>query len=304
MPSRQQSIPASRGGHRLPLNAGACQCLGPGAALPALQAELGPGPGGRAENRIESRVRPLANLASTAVLTMHPDDLPLFRRLLAMGVLAFAAALVWLAWPRLHASVLYLPVDTALARFQATREMPAAQIEGLLGRVGEVAAIHPHYRYLDGASRLHYLRAREPATAPWLREPALHQAVLAAEASLRRAPAQPYAWLRIAQARAARGGGAPESVVAPLKMSVFTGRVEPTLLLQRVELGYAYLPQLDAEARALLRDQTVLAWRVDERGFRARLAAGAIAGARLREVLGETQPAILDALEGHAHGLD
>ena len=81
------------------------------------------------------------------------------------------------------------------------------------------------------------------------------------------APAKPrHLAAHCAHARSALGQG-DDAVVPPLKMSILTGRVEPTLLLPRLELGLRYLGALDAEIIALLRDQAVLTWRVDPRRF-------------------------------------
>ena len=53
------------------------------------------------------------------------------------------------------------------------------------------------------------------------------------------APAQPRTWLRIAQARSWLRYP-PEQVIDALKMAIFTGRVEPSMLLTRLALGLAF----------------------------------------------------------------
>jgi hypothetical protein len=120
--------------------------------------------------------------------------------------------------------------------------------------------------------------------------------VKAGEESVRRAPAKPRAWLRIARLRAYLGQ-ADAQVIAPLKMSILTGRVEPTLLLSRLQLAYDYLPRLDPETRSLLRDQTVMAWRVNERSFRDYLRDGRIDIESVRGVLGNADAATLSEME-------
>jgi len=215
---------------------------------------------------------------------------------LGLGSMALAVLLLALAWPRLRASIEYLPVETALGNYYSSGAIPTAQLEGLAQRARDALALHDHYRYWNGLSLLTYLRALDAATPAWLRGPALHQSLDAAEEAIQRAPARPQIWLRIATVRA-HLGQAPERVIPPLKMSILTGRVEPTLLLPRLRLAYAYLPLLDLETRRLLRDQTLLAWRVDQREFVRDLGEGAIDFARVRQLLEQSDRALLKEME-------
>ena len=179
-------------------------------------------------------------------------------------VLVAAAFLVYLAWPRLHASLRYLPVDTAINRYYDTADVPALQLEGLQQRAADAIGIHPHHRYWDGLSLLHYLQATDTDNPLHKRREAFEESITAAEASLRRAPAQPRAWLRIAQARSWLRYP-PEQVIEALKMAIYTGRVEPSMFLTRLALGLAYMPRMDGEALAMLRDQVLLAWQLQPR---------------------------------------
>lgn len=219
------------------------------------------------------------------------------RRILALVVLVVAAVSLAFVMPRLQASLHYLPVDTAINRYFDSGELPSAQLPALARRAEEAIARYPHYRYYDGLSFIEYLRAIDLAGKPWLQRPALNRSVTAGLEALRRAPAKPRTWLRVARARAALDQGEGQ-VASALKMSILTGRVEPTLLLPRLELGYAYLEQLDAETVNLLRDQTLLAWRVDERAFRRSLEAGRLDLSRVKSVIGNNEDAIVREMEG------
>ena len=83
----------------------------------------------------------------------------------------------------------------------------------------------------------------------------------------------------------------------PLKMSILTGRVEPTLFLNRLQLAFIYLPRLDEETRSLLRDQAVLAWQVQPRAFQAYLRDGRIDIEQVRSVLGPADNDVLAEME-------
>ena len=102
---------------------------------------------------------------------------------------------------------------------------------------------------------------------------AFENAIVAAEASLQLAPAQPRTWLRIAQARSWLRYP-PEQVIDALKMAIFSGRVEPSMLLTRLALGLAYLPRMDGEGQAMMRDQVLLAWQLQPRELARALKAG------------------------------
>jgi hypothetical protein len=201
-----------------------------------------------------------------------------------------------LAAPRLQATLAYLPVDTALTRYFREGQIPSAQLTPLRARAETAIAHHPHYRYYDGLSQLNYLQALDAAGKPWLQRPALIRSLDAGLEAVARAPAKPRTWLRVARTRAALGE-TPSSVVDALSLSILTGRVEPTLLLPRLELGLIYAGALDEESRALLSDQALLAWRTQERAFRRALDEGRLDLSRLESVLGSRSETIVDALE-------
>lgn len=86
-------------------------------------------------------------------------------------------------------------------------------------------------------------------------------------------------------------------VVDSFAMSVYTGRVEPALLLARLRLGYARLGQLDEEARGLLRDQTMLAWRLQPREVTLALKRGELDLPRVASLFGPADADVLRELQ-------
>jgi len=170
-----------------------------------------------------------------------------------------ALALLGLSWPRLQASVRFLPVEQAIDRYYETREIPTHRMQTLLGFAGEAIELHDHYRFHDGQSFLHYLRGLDIYTPALERRAEYRKAEQAAMEVVRRAPAQPEAWLRIATVRAILRDE-PDEILEPWKMSIFTGRTHSTLLVPRVGVAVPYLEFMDPETRAMLRDQVLLAW--------------------------------------------
>ncbi len=186
---------------------------------------------------------------------------PVASSTLLVVVASAAITLLSLSWPRLQASFTYLPVDTAIKNYYASREIPSRQLPGLIKRAQQAIARHDHYRYREGLSTLYYLRGLDVRSPSLERRPAFERAIVEAENVVSVAPARPIAWQRIARIHAILGNSA-EKIIPPLKMSIYAGRVEPTLFIGRLELGYSYLASMDIEATALLRDQTLLTWKL------------------------------------------
>ena len=216
--------------------------------------------------------------------------------ILLIGVSAFI--LLSLSWPRLRASLRYLPVDTAILKYWETREANTGQLDALIVRAQESIALHDHYRYWGGLSELQILSGRDMAKPYWQRRQVLEQAIASSLEMVERAPAKPRAWLRIARTRAFLGYSQDE-VIPAWKMSILTGRVEPTLMLIRLELGLMYFNGLDDEAVSLLRDQAVLTWAVHRRAVLKRLESGALNIDRMREVLAGRNEDIIAEMEAH-----
>jgi hypothetical protein len=165
-----------------------------------------------------------------------------------------------LAWPRLAASYRYLPVEIAIQRYFDSREIPSDRLQVLI-RFATAALRHDdNYRYHDGLSLLHLLRALDLNTPALQRRDAYLASIEETKLSLEAAPAQPELWLRLANVRWILHEE-PQDILAPWKMSIFTGRTDSTLFAQRMEIGLAHREYMDSEAVAMLRDQLLLVWR-------------------------------------------
>lgn len=220
------------------------------------------------------------------------------RRILgvAPAFLLLALVLALTAWPRLQAAWVYQPVDSAIARYFESNTIPVAQLEALAARATQAISLQDHYRYHDGLSFIRYLQALDaPPGAPGQRE-ALALSLASAREVLRQAPANPATWLRAAQIEAVMGAPA-SAVVDDLAMSMLTGRVEPTLLLPRLELAYRYLAFLDDEGQALLLDQTALAWTVRRGSLARSLRDGRLDAATMSGFIGRSRPGLYTEME-------
>ena len=89
----------------------------------------------------------------------------------------------------------------------------------------------------------------------------------------------------------------PEDILAPWKMSIFTGRTDSTLFTQRMEIGLAHREYMDAEAVAMLRDQLLLAWRTQPGGLMGVLSKWDRDLAVTRPLIESTDPVALAEME-------
>jgi len=221
----------------------------------------------------------------------------LYRYTLMLTVGLSAVVLLTLSWPRLRASLNYLPVDTAISNYWKTRQIDNAQLDGLIKKAEESIAIYNHYRYQAGLSELKILSGQDMSRSLWQRRQAMEDAIKAAENVVRHAPARPREWLRIARAKEFLAYPA-EEIMPAFKMSILTGRVEPTLMLMRLELGLRQLPMMDDEAVRLLRDQALLTWANQKRPMQKRIESGHLNINQLRELLAESNPDVVREMDG------
>jgi len=102
-------------------------------------------------------------------LALMPEQSLTLRYTLIMIVGLASVTLLSLSWPRLQASLHYLPVDTAISKYWESREANTHQLDALIERTRECIALHDHYRYWDGLSELQTLSGHELARPYWQR---------------------------------------------------------------------------------------------------------------------------------------
>ncbi|MDT8320247.1 MAG: hypothetical protein RQ826_06925 [Xanthomonadales bacterium] len=226
----------------------------------------------------------------------HRAQIVLFTVAVSLALIVLA-----MAWPRLQAALEYLPVEAAIDRYHLDGQVPLDSLENLLDRARRSIEQHPQSRYWNGLAVLSYLQALDDRAPLARRREAFEQTTQAARQSLLLAPVQPRTWLYLALAQSSLSFRGADSI-APLKMSIYTGRVEPALLLSRLQLAYARFAQLDEEARGLLRDQTLLTFRLKPREFIGSVKAGDIDFQRVSSLLGPVAPGVLQEMEGSLAG--
>lgn len=211
-------------------------------------------------------------------------------------VVLMAVAVAVLAGPRVKASFRFLPVSRAMEGYLESRELPSSRMLTLIRFTEDSIALQDHYRFHDGLSFLYYLRGLDIHTPALERRPAYRRSEAEAIETVRQAPAQPEAWLRIASVRSILRDE-PETIIQPWKMSVFTGRTHSTLLVPRLEVALPYLAHMDGESRSMLKDQLLLAWQLKPRELLRILKSHDPQLLAAGELLEGTHPALLMEME-------
>jgi hypothetical protein len=198
------------------------------------------------------------------------DRSTLSRRLVALPVAVAAVALLLFAVPRTVGVLVSARSEPLLRALQDQRPVDVEQLQTL------AAALQGARVWVgDGRPRtdlgLAYLLLAEklPRNSPESAE-ALRRAIEALRDGLARAPANPYAWARLAYAEALAEGWSPRAVAA-LRLALITAPYEPRLLWSRLRMAFLAWPEMGPEDREMIFQQIRLAWRANPREL-ARLA--------------------------------
>lgn len=219
------------------------------------------------------------------------------RQLVFIVAIGLVTALVLLmAWPRFSAAIQFLPVERSIRSYYQSRVISTEEIRTLIQRAAKAQSVEDYYGYHSGLSLLHYLQATAPDVSLFERRNELDQAISEAELALAGAPLQPELWLRLVQA--GFGVFLPHDELAQSwRMAIWSGRVEPLHLLQRVQLGLALQPSLGPDGLDLLRDQILLAWNLNQHQFAQAMRQGRVSRKHVQFLLANTHPDVLADME-------
>ncbi len=224
-----------------------------------------------------------------------------FKKTLARySLLLFAAmlgiALLLLSTPRLRASLAFLPVETALRNHWDLRPISRERFPALIDAAEKSIAIHEDSQYFHGLGWMHYLHAIALGFDTAEAGESLGYAQQAFEARLRSSPVEPAEWLRLGWIHLLLRHPAGD-IMDCWKMSVFTGRAEHYLLLDRLKLGLHYTDYFDDDGLNLLRDQILLGWRYKKPEMTHYFSSRPFAVKKIRGLLFERAPELLAEME-------
>jgi hypothetical protein len=179
----------------------------------------------------------------------------------------FSAFLLATAVPSLIAALARVPADATVEALSGGSRSTPAELDALVA--GSAAALrfagNPRFA-TDMASALLRQALAAPAGSPERRR-LIEDTLQALRRGLAEQPANSFAWARLAETIALAEPD-PTAPLAAWRLSIDTAPAEPRLAAWRARFGAQRLAVLDADDRARLLRQTMLARSFDERGFR------------------------------------
>lgn len=220
------------------------------------------------------------------------------RQLTAFLLCGFLTVLVLvMSWTRFISSIQFVPVQQELRRYFSGNELATEELEQLLTQSHRAVDTLDYYAYHSALSLLYFLQAGSPEISLYNRNLLLQQSIDEARVSLRSAPLQPELWLRVVQAGFTLFMS-PRELSDNWRMAIWSGRVEPTHLMQRIQTGLALQSSLDDDGLILLRDQVLLAWNLKQPEMIRLIKQGKINRTRLELLLKKSHPDIVADMEG------
>lgn len=113
--------------------------------------------------------------------------------------------------------------------------------------------------YWQNKSLLYFALSNDLTISSQQRQIALLNAEQAVSNGLQLSPIDPYSWYRLGTIKIILGSSV-NSINDALRLSLYSGRVEPDLIMPRLIMGLAYFNQADQELQSLLIKQIPLAW--------------------------------------------
>ncbi len=173
--------------------------------------------------------------------------------------LVVGAVLLVAGIPRTIAAFTLLPGDPVLREIQNLFPVERDSLNVLIASQGRGLFFGETGRKWTDLGLAQLLLAREQGVQDGIGKETVSQAVASLKTGLALAPANPFAWTRLAYAQTLMTGPSP-SVASALRMAMLTARYEPRLLFIRLELSLRSWSYFRAEDRELVYQQVRFAW--------------------------------------------
>lgn len=192
----------------------------------------------------------------------------LFRRVVGVATGLGAALLIALAVPRLLAAVSVLPSVPTLSRLQSLQPVETEPLRRLVRNQRRALVWQAGGRTWTDLGLAQLLLAERLADTDPLSQQRFAAARQALTEGLSVAPANPFAWSRLAYAEAVLSGWS-ERAVSALRMAFITGPYEPRLLWPRLRLALAAWAELQPADQEMVLHQLRQAWAADPEALTA-----------------------------------
>ncbi len=181
------------------------------------------------------------------------------RRLVVVPVALAAVVLIALGLPRVIGVLVSTGAEPVLRKLQEQQPVDADQLRNLIDAQESAAFWLADGRVLTDLGLGELLLSESVPKGDPQAAQALQQAIVALEEGVARAPANPYAWSRLAYARAMAEGWTPRAVSA-LRLALITAPYEPRLLWARLRMTMLAWMQLSSEDHEVVLQQVRWAW--------------------------------------------
>jgi hypothetical protein len=191
------------------------------------------------------------------------------RRSLAAGLaLLLGGLILWLAVPRVAASVLLALRDPVIERMDAGEPVSEPELLGVIAsRELALSWVEDRDTHDERGTALAELAARGESQSPAERA-ALERAIGATRAGLVLAPADPRDWMQLAYLLVLLEGDPHRDSAEALQFSIRTGSFEaPDFLKRRLFWCLAHWTFFDDEERRQINNQIRLVWRIAPGGL-------------------------------------
>lgn len=186
----------------------------------------------------------------------------LFRRVVGVVTGLGAALLIAVAVPRLFASLTVLPSATTLNRLQSLKPVDTEDLQRLVRNQRRALVWRADGRTWTDLGLAQLLLAERFGDGDPRSQRRFSAARQALIEGLSVAPANPFAWSRLAYAEAILSGWS-ERAVSALRMAFLTGPYEPRLLWPRLRLALAAWQHIEPSDQEMVLHQLRQAWAAD-----------------------------------------
>jgi hypothetical protein len=191
-----------------------------------------------------------------------------------IGVVVGVMAVAMLAWglPRTISAFVMAPSAPVLRKLQNLQTVQTEELETLVAAQRRGLAWSSRGRTFTDLGLAQLLMAERLDESDPEKRQRIEEAIASLKAGLALAPANPYAWTRLAYASFQADGWTPAALSA-LRLAFATAPYDPRLLMSRLRLSFLAWPKLLLEDRELVLQQVRHAWRHDPAEL-TRMASG------------------------------
>jgi len=178
-----------------------------------------------------------------------------------IGLVLGVVSLALLAWgvPRTISAFVMAPSAPVLRKLQNLQVVETEELETLVAAQQRGLTWSSRGRTLTDLGLAQLLIAERLEEDDPEKRQQIEEAIASLKSGLALAPANPYAWTRLAYASFQVDGWSPEALSA-LRLAFATAPYDPRLLLSRLRLSFLAWPHLLREDRDLVLQQVRYAW--------------------------------------------